>query len=44
MASPKGTHLNRDGVCTHRRACEGRQLLNAGASIEAAVARARGED
>ncbi|HEY3435108.1 MAG TPA: hypothetical protein VGK41_05600 [Solirubrobacterales bacterium] len=44
LASPGGVHLGSDGRCQHRRACEGRQLLNAGASIDAAAARAQGRD
>lgn len=44
MASPGGTHLNQRGVCRHRRGCEGRQLLNAGADVETAAARAQGRD
>jgi hypothetical protein len=43
MASPGGTHLSIGGdTCSHRRACEGRQLLKAGASVEEAAARAQG--
>jgi len=41
MASPGGTHLNAAAVCKHRRACEGRQLLNAGAGVEAAARHAQ---
>lgn len=44
MASPKGTHLNSAGVCKHRKACEGRQLLNVGASTEVAAGHAQGRD
>ena len=40
-ASPRGTHLASDGRCSHRRACEGRQLLNAGAGVEEAAAHAQ---
>lgn len=42
MASPKGTHLNGRGVCKHRRACAGRQMLNTGAPVEDAAAHAQG--
>lgn len=44
MASPGGTHLNERRICRHSRACEGRQMLNAGSSVEAAAARAQGRD
>lgn len=44
MASPKGTHLNATGVCKHRRACQGRQMMNAGSSVTAAAAHAQGLD
>lgn len=42
MTSPGGTHLNSGGVCSHRRACEGRQMLNRGASTADAAAHAQG--
>jgi hypothetical protein len=42
MASPGGTHLNGRGVCKHRRACEGRQMLNLGAPVAKAAAHAQG--
>lgn len=35
------THL-RDGACTHRRACEARQMLNSGASAAEAARHAQG--
>jgi hypothetical protein len=42
MASPGGTHLNTRGVCSHRRACQGRQMLNDGATVADAAAHAQG--
>jgi hypothetical protein len=43
MASPGGTHLRfSTDICLHRRACEGRQMLNEGASVAEAVAVAQG--
>lgn len=42
MASLGGTHLNGHGTCQHRRACEGRQMLNAGDSTKAAAMHAQG--
>lgn len=44
MASPGGTHLNSSGVCSHRKACEGRQLIGIGFPVEAAAAHAQGLD
>lgn len=35
-------HLLRDGRCTHRRACEARQMLKAGAGARAAANHAQG--
>jgi hypothetical protein len=42
MASPGGTHLNSAGVCSHRKACEGRQLIGIGFPVEAAAMHAQG--
>jgi hypothetical protein len=44
MVSPSGTHLNKRGVCRHRRACEGRQMLSAGVPVESAAAHVQGLD
>lgn len=40
--SSSGAHLNDQGVCKHRRACEGRQMLKAGRSVADAAAHAQG--
>jgi hypothetical protein len=42
LASPGGTHLRFSvNVCRHRRACEGRQMLNAGTPVATAAAHAQ---
>lgn len=43
LASPGGTHLRFSlDRCKHRKACEARQMLNGGASMEQAAAYAQG--